>query len=85
MPDGSVQTVEATTSDSESEPSKLALAPKRPRIKWGKVGVVAAASVLVGGLAVAWWYRKTLKILQQTDETSSNPHFGIPPDDDQTN
>jgi hypothetical protein len=49
--------------------------------KWLKVGVVAAASALAGGLAAAWWYRKTLKTLRQTDETTQNPHFGIPTDD----
>jgi hypothetical protein len=46
-----------------------------------KVGVVAAASALAGGLAAAWWYRNTLKTLRQTGETSTNPHFGIPADE----
>jgi len=44
---------------------------------WVKWGVVAGASVLVGGLAAAWWYRKTLHQLRQPEEVSENPHFGI--------
>jgi hypothetical protein len=48
---------------------------------WLKVGVVAAASVLAGGLAAAWWYRNTVKKLHQADEIPGNPHFGILGDD----
>jgi len=44
---------------------------------WVKVGVVAAASALIGGMAAAWWYRKTLKTLRQTEEVESNPDFGM--------
>jgi hypothetical protein len=31
----------------------------------------------LGGIAVAWWYRKTLQKLHETGENSNNPHFGI--------
>jgi hypothetical protein len=48
---------------------------------WLRLGVIAAASVLVGGLAAAWWYRKTLTTFRQAGENGSNPHFGIPADD----
>jgi hypothetical protein len=48
---------------------------------WLKLGVVAAASVLAGGLAAAWWYRKTLTQLRQTEERIDNSHFGISDDD----
>jgi hypothetical protein len=48
---------------------------------WFKVGTVAAASALAGGLLAAWWYRKTLKKLQQAEEDAQNPHFGILDDD----
>jgi hypothetical protein len=41
------------------------------------VGVIAAASLPVGGLAAAWWYRKTLKTLRQTEETGQNTHLWI--------
>ena len=36
---------------------------------WMKVGVVAAISALAGGLAAAWYYRKTLTRLQEAEET----------------
>jgi hypothetical protein len=45
------------------------------------VGIIAAASALAGGLAAAWWYRKTITKLHQTEEIGQNPHFGIPEDD----
>jgi hypothetical protein len=44
---------------------------------WARVGLVAAASAMVGGLAAAWWYRKTLKSLRQAEEIEPNPQFGI--------
>ena len=53
----------------------------RPTSNWGKVGVVAAASALIGGLAAAWWYRKTLKKLRQSEEIYQNPEFGMPAED----
>jgi len=34
---------------------------------WLKMGAVAAASALVGGLAAAWFYRKTLARLHQAE------------------
>jgi len=34
---------------------------------WLKVGVVAAASGILGGLAAAWYYRKTLAQLRGAD------------------
>jgi hypothetical protein len=48
---------------------------------WLKVGAVAAASALAGGLLAAWWYRKTLAKLRQAEENGQNPHFGIPEED----
>jgi hypothetical protein len=48
---------------------------------WFKVGAVAAASALAGGLVAAWWYRKTLSTLRQAEEDSQDPHFGISADD----
>ena len=38
---------------------------------WFRVGVLAAASAVVGGLAVAWYYRSTLARLRQAE--------GLPP------
>jgi hypothetical protein len=48
---------------------------------WFKVGAVAAASALVGGLAAAWYYRKTLKTLQDAEISSPAPEFRIPEPD----
>jgi hypothetical protein len=33
-----------------------------------KVGAVAAASAIVGGLAAAWFYRKTLSQLREAED-----------------
>ena len=48
---------------------------------WLKVGAVAAASALAGGVVAAWWYRKTLSKLREAEENGQNPHFGIPEGD----
>ena len=51
---------------------------------WLRLGTVAAASALAGGLAAAWWYRKTLTKLRESGESSENTQFGIlddPPSD----
>ena len=34
---------------------------------WLRIGAVAAASALAGGLAAAWFYRKTLARLRQAE------------------
>jgi hypothetical protein len=46
-----------------------------------KLGVVAIASALLGGIAAAWWYRKTVQKLHETGENSNNPHFGMDSED----
>jgi hypothetical protein len=45
---------------------------------WLKLGVVTVGSALAGGLAAAWWYRKTLERLRQGAENAENPDFRIP-------
>jgi hypothetical protein len=40
---------------------------------------VAAASALAGGLAAAWWYRKTLAKLRESGDYAENPNFRISP------
>ena len=45
---------------------------------WIRVGAIAAASALVGGLAAAWYYRKTLNTLREAESQGENPDFGIP-------
>jgi hypothetical protein len=42
-----------------------------------KVGTVAAASVLAGGLAAAWFYRKTLIRLRNAELEPDNSNFRI--------
>lgn len=44
---------------------------------WLRVGIVAMASAVLGGMAAAWWYRKTLIRFRQEEEAALNPHFGI--------
>ena len=56
-------------------------APEAESPRWLKVGLVAAASALAGGVAAAWWYRKTLTKLRQGDENLPNPDFRISTDD----
>jgi len=40
---------------------------------WLRVGMVAAASALAGGLAAAWYYRKTLARMRQAEENTPDP------------
>jgi hypothetical protein len=68
------------TSHSESDASTHKRDAGTKDSQWLKVGLVATASALAGGLAAAWWYRKTLKTLRQSGEITQNPHFGIQKD-----
>ena len=45
---------------------------------WVRVGTIAAASALVGGLAAAWFYRKTLSRLREAEDEI--PESGITED-----
>jgi hypothetical protein len=47
---------------------------------WFRIGVMALASALAGGVAAAWWYRKTLNKLHESGENGQNPQFGISED-----
>jgi hypothetical protein len=40
------------------------------------VGFVAAASAVAGGVAAAWYYRKTLARLRQADGVGGEPPIG---------
>jgi membrane associated rhomboid family serine protease len=44
---------------------------------WIKVGAIAAASALAGGLAAAWFYRKTLNTLRQAESDAGTPDSAI--------
>ena len=61
----------------KSETSADLTGQARPYPGWIKVSAIAAASALSGGLAAAWYYRKTLTKLQLASETAETPDFGI--------
>ncbi|HTX76044.1 MAG TPA: hypothetical protein VMD29_07565 [Terracidiphilus sp.] len=44
---------------------------------WIKIGAIAAASVVAGGLAATWFYRKTLSRLHQAEQTPKDSNSGI--------
>jgi hypothetical protein len=48
---------------------------------WMKVGAIAAASALAGGLAAAWFYRNTLNKLRQAESDPDNSDFWIQKDE----
>lgn len=45
--------------------------PKR----WLRVGAIAAASAVLGGLAAAWFYRNTLTQLREAEERIPDSEF----------
>jgi hypothetical protein len=55
------------SSDMESESSQNTPPAETRPSGWVRVGLVAAASALAGGLAAAWYYRKTLDRLHQAE------------------
>jgi hypothetical protein len=72
----------STLEDSATSGHPPGVGLKRPaRIT---VTVIAAVSVLTGGLAAAWYYRKDLARLQQAklDQGDSNFGSGVASDDD---
>lgn len=44
--------------------------------KWFKVGVLTAFSAMAGGMAAAWYYRKTLLQLRQAENLLQNQETG---------
>lgn len=67
--------------DLESADSADPAAAAAEQPQWMKFGLIAMASAVLGGMATAWWYRKTLIRLRQAEEAPANPHFGISGDD----
>jgi len=61
----------------ESARSTESPAPEASLPAWIKLGAIAAASALAGGLAAAWFYRNTLKALRQAESDPENSDFGI--------
>jgi hypothetical protein len=65
------------SSDLESAPLTPARVSREDKSRWIKVGFVAVASALAGGVAAAWWYRRTLTSLQEAENATDNTHFRI--------
>jgi hypothetical protein len=65
----------------ESATSETAEGKEPQPSSWLKVGAVAAASALAGGLAAAWFYRKTLTRLRQAESLPPNPAYRSQEDD----
>jgi hypothetical protein len=69
---------ESMTTDLESTNSTELEVPQTKPANWLKVALVTTGSALIGGIAAAWWYRKTLVKLRETGESRQNSYFGIP-------
>jgi len=69
---------ERDVSKEESAISTQNAAPVSRLRGWLKVGSIAAASALAGGLAAAWYYRKTLNTFREAESNGRNPETGIP-------
>jgi hypothetical protein len=59
----------------DSEASNEKVDDGRQLATWVKVTALAAGTILGGGLAVAWIYRKTLLKIQNAAEEGQNPDF----------
>jgi hypothetical protein len=69
--------METVTSSSDSEISENHNEARKELPTWLKVGTVATASALAGGLAAVWFYRKTLLRHQNAETRLENSNFGI--------
>jgi membrane associated rhomboid family serine protease len=58
----------------ESHTSEITPAERPTPRGWFRVGMVAAVSALAGGLAAAWYYRKTLNRLKEAEERPQEFH-----------
>ncbi len=65
------------TSPSESGTYKDTSQEARQPSSKVKIAVVAAVSLLAGGLAAAWYYRKTVSLLQNPPSGPGDSNFGI--------
>jgi len=60
--------------DSDSDSFLPERTPHAKPTGWLKVGALAAASALAGGLAAAWYYRSALTRLRQAEAQPVAPH-----------
>jgi hypothetical protein len=57
-----------SSSSEEPTPSADAVGRRSPgRNGWVKMGAIAVASAVLGGMAAAWFYRKTLSQLREAE------------------
>ena len=75
--DAQIGSLSAMSSGLESAPLTPPYRSGEGKSRLAKVGFVAVASALAGGLAAAWWYRKTLASLREAEEAAGDPHFRI--------
>jgi membrane associated rhomboid family serine protease len=61
------------TTENEYESEKSLLRDVEAEGSWVKVGLFAATSALAGGLAAAWYYRKTLARLREAEAKAADP------------
>jgi hypothetical protein len=73
--------LESSTSSSEEASADPSTEESTNSSGWFRLGAVAAASALVGGLAAAWFYRKTLTKLRQAENGVSHSEIRIFEDD----
>jgi hypothetical protein len=78
MPFNWQKAMQVTTMCLESSTSTTSQAADTRTSGWLKLGLIAAASALAGGLAAAWWYRNTLSKLNQAETSVSDPDCGTP-------
>ncbi len=74
-----MQENESSSSESVSSPSKSAL--REGGDGWIRLSAIAAASALAGGLAAAWYYRKTLNTLRNAASIETPPEAGMAGED----
>jgi hypothetical protein len=74
---GNSRKKESVTTDSESDIYKETEPSAEASSGWLKFALLTAATALAGGVATAWFYRKTLEKLRETGENPQNSHFGI--------
>ena len=68
------------TDDLESDVSAEQQPTESVRSGWLRMGTVAIASALIGGVAAAWYYRKTLARFQDAEEHTDD----VQPAEDET-
>jgi len=74
--------LDSVESDPTPSPQSSTDSASAGTIGWLRVGAVAAASAVAGGLAAVWFYRKTLTRLQQAAEDDHSPETSTAPEDD---